>query len=209
MALTSQGPRQGPRAVALTFDDGPGAWTPRLLDALKAYDARATFFVLGKFVAGQEALLRRIVAEGHELGNHTFTHRDPFTLTDDELRGELRRAQTAIEQAAGVRPRFARPPYGHDAERFDRVATALDLDTVLWSVDPEDSRHADVERMVRATLGTVHVGAIVGLHDSWPPGRHSAYAREPSVRAVETMLPELRARGYELLTLSELLAVST
>ena len=127
------------RELSLSFDDGPSEWTPSLLDALAEYGAHATFFVLGEAVQGREAILQRAVAEGHELGNHTFGHRDSSELTDQELRAELMRAGEEIRAAVGFVPRLARPPYMEDARRFAGIAAALGFrPTVLASVDARD-----------------------------------------------------------------------
>ena len=121
--------------VALSFDDGPGPQTPDILDLLRVHGARATFFVLGESVEGREEILARTIAEGHEIGNHTFSHQHAMDATDDELAHDIARCQRLL----GHLPVLFRPPYGEDALRCSRIAEARMLPTtVLWSVDPSD-----------------------------------------------------------------------
>jgi peptidoglycan-N-acetylglucosamine deacetylase len=181
--------------LALTFDDGPSELTERVLDLLETYDARATFFVVGSAVTGREATLERARAGGHEIGSHTFTHPHPSTLGEDELREEIRRGA----ETAGPDGTLVRPPYGEDAERFDRLAGELGLGpTMLWSVDPRDWETDDAEVIAERVLTGAASGAIVDLHD----GRRSHQA---TVDALATILPALVSRGFRLVTVSELL----
>ena len=116
------------RVVALTFDDGPSLWTPMVLDALRDYDARGTFFVLGTVAGSHADVLRRAVLEGHELGNHLYSHRDPLELDEDELERELQRnGRGGTGRGRRFRPRLVRPPYGGDRERVARVAERIGL----------------------------------------------------------------------------------
>jgi peptidoglycan/xylan/chitin deacetylase (PgdA/CDA1 family) len=190
--------------VALTFDDGPGDVTPAILDLLGEYGARATFFVQGQAIAGREDVLRRIAAEGHEIGNHLYSHPHAARLSEAELRAELIRAGERIEEVLGTPPRLVRPPYGEDAERVSRVAGELGLGpTVLWSVDPRDWEEPPAAEIVRRTLAGLEPGAIVDLHDGFTPWRPDA-SRQPTVEAIAELLPALSARGYRCVTVSEL-----
>lgn len=199
---------RGPRALALTFDDGPSQWTPALLDILRDHGARATFFVLGSAVDGHEETLRRVLAEGHEIGNHLFEHRDPDLLGDDELLDQLQRASRAIADATDATPRLVRPPYGHDARRVSRIAASAGLGrTILGSIDPSDWRAESAGAIVRHVLAAARPGAIVFLHDGVPPPDGTAATRDrtPTVEAVAELVPKLTSRGYTLVTVSELL----
>ena len=196
------------RELSLSFDDGPSEWTPLLLDALAEHGAHATFFVLGEAVTGREAILQRAVAEGHELGNHTFGHRDSSELTDQELRADLLRAAEEIRAAVGFMPRLARPPYMADARRFAGIAAALGFrPTVLASVDARDWDEPTAAPIVARVLEGAEPGAIVDLHDGIPTRSSRAHpSRSPTVDAIIRLLPELRGRGFDLVTVSELLA---
>jgi len=201
-----RGPRV-PRAVALTFDDGPSQWTPPILDALGAGGARGTFFVLGLSIEGREETLRRAVAEGHELGNHAYSHADPASLDDDALRAELERTSEALARVVGRRPTLFRPPYAAYDRRVARVAQRAGLSpTVLRSVDPADWRATDPDRIAADVLAEVRPGSIVCLHDGLPPHTTAGTAdRGPTVAALPTILAGLRERGLAAITVGELL----
>jgi peptidoglycan/xylan/chitin deacetylase (PgdA/CDA1 family) len=194
----------GDRAlIALTFDDGPGDWTPAILDLLARHAAHATFFCLGERIQGRAAVLRRALGEGHEPGNHLFSHRHPAALSDDEIRDEIARTAGEIESVTGVAARLLRPPYGEEPERVAAIGVELGLGpVVLWSIDPEDWRAPPADAITDQVLEEARAGAIVDLHDGWgrtPSGRQS------TVTALERLLPELRSRGFDLVTVSELL----
>jgi chitooligosaccharide deacetylase len=198
---------KGVRAIALTFDDGPAEWTPPILDILAVHRARATFFLLGAAVIGHEAVVRRIVAEGHELGNHTYSHHDPETLADDDLHTELARAAASIAQAAEVAPALVRPPYCADAKRVARVATAGGFGrTILRSVDPADWNEPNGIAIASSVVAEAVPGAIVCLHDGIAPGNRGLKTRSQTVEAVALLVPALLEQGYQLVTVSELLA---
>ena len=181
--------------LALSFDDGPSELTESILDLLAAHDARATFFVVGSSVGGREATLERARAGGHEIGSHTFWHPHPSALGEAELREEIRSGA----EAAGAGAKLVRPPYGEDAERFDRLAGELGLGpTMLWSVDPRDWESDDADVIAERVLAGAASGAIVDLHD----GRRPQHA---TVEALRTILPSLSSRGFRLVTVSELL----
>jgi peptidoglycan/xylan/chitin deacetylase (PgdA/CDA1 family) len=197
-----------PRAVALTFDDGPSESTPAVLDALRPFGARATFFVLGASIDGRESTLRQAVAEGHELGNHAFSHMPPEGLDDDALRAELLRTSGLIEAAVGRRPSLFRPPYAAYDVRVARVAREAGLaPTVLRSIDPADWREEDPGEIARHVLARARPGAIVCLHDAHPPlAPAGATDRAVTVAALEPILEGLAARELRAVTVSELLA---
>jgi peptidoglycan/xylan/chitin deacetylase (PgdA/CDA1 family) len=197
------------REIALTFDDGPSAeWTPAILDLFREHGARATFFVLGSAIAGREAILERAAAEGHELANHAFSHRDPATLTDDDLRDELERTSSLLEAAVGKRPQHFRPPYADTDFRVADVARAAGLvRTVLRSIDPADWSEPDADAIADRVLAGARRGSIVCLHDSLAPGEERGTpTRQPTVDALHKIVPELGRRGFRLVTVRELLA---
>ncbi|HET8652285.1 MAG TPA: polysaccharide deacetylase family protein [Gaiellaceae bacterium] len=180
--------------LALTFDDGPSEWTEPILALLAAHDARATFFVVGSSVSGREPIVAAARAGGHEIGSHTFSHPHPAALGDEDLREEIRRGALAADA------RLVRPPYGEDAQRFDRLAGELGLGpTVLWSVDPGDWESDDPGAITRLVVDGAESGAIVDLHD----GRREQRA---TVDALASILPELATRGLRSVTISTLLS---
>jgi peptidoglycan/xylan/chitin deacetylase (PgdA/CDA1 family) len=200
--------RTGRREIALTFDDGPSEWTPAILSLLRGHSAKGTFFVLGASVPGHEDVLRTAVAEGHELGNHAYSHFDPATLSNEALRVELERTSALLEEIVGARPRHFRPPYADTDYRVAEVAKAAGLPrTVLRSIDPEDWDELDPDLISRRVLERARPGAIVCLHDGIPPHEPKGTpTRQPTVDALGTIVPELSRVGYDLVTVTELLA---
>jgi len=194
--------------VGLSFDDGPSEWTEKVLDLLAASGARATFFVLGGQVAGREQTLRRALAEGHELGVHTWTHPHLTSCTDGQIRDELVVTREAIALASGQRPRFWRAPYFEADKRVLAVAHELGLVACLCSIGPEDY-HWPSERTAAFVLARLKPGAIVDLHDGRPTETASDLTRSETVAALERILREMGNRGYRGLSLSELLALGS
>jgi peptidoglycan-N-acetylglucosamine deacetylase len=188
------------RRIALTFDDGPDpVRTPALLDLLAELDTPATFFVVGKSVDAHPALTARIARDGHELGNHTYSHPYLPLTRSKRVRTELAHADAAIERATGIVPALARPPYGGRSPRtvrvFDRAAKRL----VLWDVNSYDWNCATAEAIASRVLARVRPGSIILLHEARDGG-------EVTIAAVRLLVPALRARGYELSTVSRTLA---
>lgn len=187
------------RVLALTFDDGPSDRTPPILDSLRDANARATFFVVGESVAGREDILGRMHAEGHEIGNHSFSHRSLAGLDATAVRSELSRTNKAIAAAVGAVPRIFRPPYFADGDVVRRAAGAEGLAFSVYAPVWTQERDQSAEEIVEAILDSAYPGAIVLLHDG--PDRHA------TVEAVRSLVPALCERGYELVTVSELLAL--
>lgn len=177
--------------VALTFDDGPGPHTDRLLDVLASKRAPATFFLLGQNVARNPALVRRMAAEGHEVGNHTWDHKQLTKLGADGQRREIERGAAAIREA-GVTPTVFRPPYGSRNKTTDAAAGAP---VILWDVDTLDWKTRNTEATMTAALRDTKRGSIVLMHD----------IHAPTVDAVGAIVDGLREQGYTLVTVSELL----
>ncbi len=193
------------KLVALTFDDGPNdPATARILDVLAAKDVKATFFVVGENAEVYPDTVRRIVAEGHALGNHSYRHRKRDALLDPSY-GELERAQRAIAAAAGFRPALYRAPNGFHTPWQLRAVRRAGLVTVHWNVQTKDWERPDPDTIVRRVLDHVRPGAIVLLHDG-DDTRHGS-DRTPTVEALPQIIDALRARGYRFVTVPELLGV--
>ena len=190
------------RAVALTFDDGPDPdHTPRVLDRLAAAGVRATFFLVGERAHRAPALARRIAAEGHELGNHSWSHRGLWLAGPRRTAREAQDGHDAIAQAAGVAPRFFRPPWGMTNLALFPVLRRLGTPCVLWTVQPEGRRPAAPARQIARTLRRATPGAIVDLHDA--DGVPGAGARVTA--ALPALIDGLRTRGYALAPVGDLL----
>ncbi|WP_327324295.1 polysaccharide deacetylase family protein [Streptomyces sp. NBC_01210] len=183
--------------IALTFDAGPGKDTARLLDTLKEKKVHATFFLLGKnHVLKHPDLVRRIADEGHEVANHTWSHRRLDELSADEIRGELSRTQEAIARITGRRPTLMRPPQGRINDDVTKVSRELGLAQILWSATAKDFSTTDSELIKNRILDQAGRDGIILLHDIY----------DGTVPAVPGIIDELKRRGYTFVTVPELLA---
>jgi peptidoglycan-N-acetylglucosamine deacetylase len=187
--------------VAMTFDDGPHPQnTPRLLDILRARNVKATFYVIGRSVDLYPQIVRRTVAEGHEVGNHSHTHRLLSKLGDSELRQEMARCRDAVSRAAGVRMRTMRPPYGGLLQRQRELVHAeFGYPTILWAVDPLDWKRPGPSVVTSRILSATNAGSIILAHDL-----HSQ-----TVDAMPATIDGLLRRGFKFVTVSQLLAMKT
>ncbi|MFG3016999.1 glycosyltransferase [Streptomyces sp. NPDC048254] len=192
--------------LVLTFDDGPDpAWTPKVLDVLKKHHAHAVFFVTGTMTSRYPQLVRRMVAEGHEVGVHTFSHPDLSYQSKKRIDWELSQTQLAITGAAGIRTSLFRPPYSSFADAMDnsswpvtRYIGSRGYITVVNNTDSEDWRKPGVDAIVRNATPGAGKGAIVLMHDSGGD-------RHQTVQALDRLIPQLRHRGYTFGNLTEAL----
>lgn len=188
--------------VALTFDDGPDPlYTPRILDVLDRYKARATFFVLGTQAEAHPELLRAIVQRGHEVGTHGYRHTNLTRLKPEVVAADLKRADDLIAAAVGSRPRDLRPPYGFLSPTVLVEAGKLGYRIILWTDehDPRDWTRPAAAEIARRSLQRIEKGMILLLHDS-------GGNREQTVKALPLILERLRDQGYQVVTVDELLA---
>ncbi|MFF3753679.1 polysaccharide deacetylase family protein [Streptomyces sp. NPDC002018] len=185
------------RCIALTFDAGPSEDTPRLLDTLQREKVPATFFLLGKnHVRAHPDVVRRMAREGHEIANHTWTHKRLTDLDADGIREELSRTQDAIEAITGRRPTLMRPPQGRTDDKVAEVSRDLGLAQILWSATAKDYSTTDSALIERRVLDQADRDGIILLHD--------IYAG--TVPAVPGIIEKLKKRGYTLVTVPQLLA---
>ena len=189
--LLTHGPR-GRKLVALTFDDGPSSYTESFLDVLRGRGVPATFFVLGQVIPGREATLRRMLAAGHEIGDHTVDH--VAYPGYSQIAGGAAR----IRAATGFRPCLFRPPGGAVNAAVIAVAGRLGMTTVNWDVDPFDWRRPGSGAVYANVVGAARPGSIILLHDGGGP-------RGDTLAALPGIIDTLRARGYGFATVSELL----
>ena len=181
--------------IALTFDDGPGPGTRRILKALEAVDGRATFCMVGDRVNDYAQTARMVAEQGSEIATHTLTHPNLATLSAAEVRAELEESIAAIEQVTGVRPGVLRPPYGSTSREVREICRELGMVIANWNVDTEDWRVRDAETILNHVLDNARDGAIVLCHDLYPE----------TAAAMERAVAELTRRGYQLVSVSELL----
>lgn len=181
----------GEKYVALTFDDGPRrGTTERLLDGLKERGAKATFFLIGQQIEDNAALVARMAEEGHQIGNHTWSHQRLDGILPDEAAQEVARTEAALEALLGGGEYWLRPPYGQVAEGVE-----LGVPMVKWCVDPRDWESRDAEKVTRAILDCVEPNSIILLHDIY----------STSVDAALRVVDRLQEEGYWFVTVEELL----
>ncbi len=183
----------GKKYVALTFDDGPfKTVTPRILDTLAKYNARATFFVLGFRAKEHPELLKRAVAEGHEIGSHSYGHPRFTELSPEKMAEELRKTDEVVANATGKVPAVFRPPYG---EYNDTVKATVNKPIITWSVDTRDWEHQNPDMILERVQQLAKNGSIILMHDTLPT----------TAEGLELVLQWLSEQGYEFVTVSELL----
>ncbi len=179
--------------IALTYDDGPTPkYTTAILDALKEHHASATFFILGSRANTAPELLQRMILEGNEIGNHTFSHKQLTILSQERIEEEIEHTQESIYEITKKYPDTIRPPYGSRNEQVMQAAKGKKI--VAWTIDTEDWRSKNVESIVKKVLNEVEDGSIILMHDLY------AATAEASI----ILIPELIERGYQLVTVSEL-----
>ncbi len=185
--------------VALTFDDGPHAsYTPQILDILKRHGAHATFFVLGSRASSHPGILARAVAEGNEIGSHTWNHMNMARSSQSAICSDLDRTAAAIEKATGRKPRVMRPPYGAaNSAVTSLVYSRYGTPAILWDVDTEDWRRPGVGTVIDRAVSKAKPGSIILVHDI-----HAS-----TLAAVEGIVTGLQARGFKLVTVSQLMAM--
>jgi peptidoglycan/xylan/chitin deacetylase (PgdA/CDA1 family) len=186
--------------IAMTFDDGPSSEnTPRLLEMLKQRNIKATFFLIGQNAAANPDLVRRILAEGHEIGNHSWTHPQLSKLSDDRVTTEITKTQDAIKDASGYSPTLLRPPYGAITPRQrEWIENQFGLNIILWSVDPLDWKRPGASVITQRILSQVRPGAIILSHD----------IHKQTVDAMPATLDGLISKGYKFVTVTQLIAMN-
>lgn len=188
--------------ISLTFDDGPHpGYTPKILDILSEYGITATFFTVGENALYYPAALERCMKEGHEIANHTYSHKDLSHDSVEEIENEVIATEKIIYENFDVRTKLLRPPGGLYGKNVIKAAANLDYTLVLWNIDTKDWAHTSPEIIAANVLDSVKPGDIILMHDFI--GRNS-----PTPEALKLMIPELLRRGYKFVTVSELLGSS-
>ena len=182
--------------LALTFDDGPSGHTERLLDIFAQHGGKGTFFVLGNLIDDRAATVKRIAEEGHEVGGHSWNHRQLTKLSTEEIKEQIINTQAKIYDVTGVNSQVLRPPYGSYNDEVKSIAAEQGIVIVNWSVDTLDWKYKDADYVYRAIMEDAQDGAIILCHD----------LQKTTVDAMERVIPDLIAQGYQLVTVSELLS---
>lgn len=189
--FVTHGP-EGRKRIAIGFDDGPSDYTPRVLRILRRFDSHATFFEVGQETAGRAATMKQILAQGNEIGNHSM-HHEPYPPS-----GSLHRTDRLIRNATGFRPCDFRPPGGAVNSGLISRAHAQGMVTVNWNVDPRDWATPGVGAIASNVIHNARNGSIVVMHDG-------GGNRSQTVAALPAILSHFRHRGYQFVTVAELL----
>lgn len=186
-------PKGSKKRVALTFDDGPDAKvTPQILATLQKYDAKATFFMVGRNVPKNATIVKQIYDAGHEIGNHTSNHKKLTALSISGVRQEVNDTSNAIYAAIGQYPTVFRPPYGATNEQVRSVMT---IPSILWSIDTLDWKHHNPDKILAYVKASVKDGSIILMHD----------IHQTTANGLDNVLLYLQKQGYEFVTVSEIL----
>lgn len=183
------------KCVALTFDDGPGPYTNKLLRILKKKKVPATFFLVGQRVGGYPKVVRRIVRDGHQLGNHSWNHASLTSLSNTGVKSQISKTDAAIKKIVGFKPKVLRPLYGNHNSRVDKLVRKP---LVLWNIDTLDWKHRSPQQTINISMRNVSSGSIVLMHD----------IHKTTVNAVPKLIKKLKKKGYTLVTLDQMFARS-
>ena len=185
--------------IALTFDDGPHPKeTHEVLDVLDKYNVKGTFFVVGKHANWYSEPLKRAAKEGHEIGNHTFSHPDISCLSSDDIKREIKECEDTLIKLTGKRPTLFRPPYGsYSKDKLAEIAKESGYKIILWTtIDAKDWKNPPSSQISDTIINKAQNGDIILLHD---------YGTENTVKALDTIISEMIKKGYKFVTVSELI----
>lgn len=192
------------KIIALTFDDGPDeVFTPQVLDILKKNDVKATFFLVGENLKQNKEIVKRQFEEGHEIGNHTYTHINVAKSGYDKVYEEITKTQEEIKEITGVEPKLFRPPYRAMSRHMCDIVKNKNMNIILWSnLDPRDWSNPGVYSIVNTIESKVGNGNIILLHDY----NNLRNSKSQTIQALESVIPYLKEQGYKFVTISELIA---
>jgi peptidoglycan/xylan/chitin deacetylase (PgdA/CDA1 family) len=201
---TFVGLARGTRQLALTYDDGPNdPHTFRLLEILARHNVRATFFLIGRYVAQRPDIVRELIQAGHVVGNHTFTHPLLTVQSAVEVRKQLRDCRSALQDAIGKHSNFFRPPFGGRRPAVLDIARELGLEPVMWNVSGYDWKAPPAEVIERKVRKQIRGGDLILLHDGGH--RQMGADRSQTVLATDHLISRYRSEGYEFLTVQQMI----
>ncbi len=194
------------KAVALTFDDGPSPeWTPRVLDALKRAGVKATFFMIGEYVERYPEVAKRVVREGHEIGNHTYDHHVLIYYTMNELEREILAAEGAIKKVTGRKTVYFRPPKALITAAEKNKIKEMGYKIILWTLNSKDWVTFDDKYIIRYIMRRVRPGDIILFHDAGGFFSTEGGDRSETVNTIPRLVEKLKEKGYKCITITELL----
>jgi peptidoglycan/xylan/chitin deacetylase (PgdA/CDA1 family) len=184
------------RWIALSFDDGPDEYSSRLLDILKENQVEAAFFCIGKKITGNEELIKRMVREGHIIGNHSFSHHPLFDLfSSRKMLNDIKKTSHLVENITGLLPRFFRPPYGVTNPNLKKAVLQGGFISIGWSIRSYDTVIKNQQHLLNKILSLLKPGAILLLHDT----------SEATVIILPDLLKSIRDKGYQIIRLDKMI----
>ncbi len=184
-------------SIALTFDDGPQKpYTEQILDILAKYSIKATFFLTGEKVEQNPDIVRRIISDGHEVGNHSYSHKTMRSRSSKWLRREIERTDELLLQAGANHPIHFRPPFGRNSFQLISLIKKMKKKIILWDIGPKDFKYSHSYEVVGKVLKKMKPGSIIVLHDGGGD-------RSVTVEAVNILVKDIREMGYKFVTISE------
>ncbi|MFA5176530.1 MAG: polysaccharide deacetylase family protein [Candidatus Omnitrophota bacterium] len=199
--------KRADKVVALTFDDGPSPeWTPQVLDELKKAQVKATFFMLGNHVERYPEIARQVLAEGHEIGNHTYDHHVLIYYKMEELEKEIKDAEKAIKTVTGQNTRYFRPPKAWLSSREKKKIEEMGYKIVLWSLNSKDWVTYHDKQITSYILKRIQPGDIILFHDSGGVFTAEGGNRTQTIKTIPRLVKKLEEKGYRFVTISELMA---
>lgn len=194
----------GSKKLALTYDDGPNdPHTLRLLEVLARHEVRATFFLIGRYVARRSDIVRQVVKAGHVVGNHTFSHPNLIFCSRGQAETEIQQCQQVVHEAVGEQTRLFRPPFGGRHAGTLRLARSLGLEPIMWNVTGYDWRSKPAQYVEQKVRAKVRGGDVILLHD----GGHREFGadRSQTVIATDRLVARYKSEGYEFMTVPEMM----
>lgn len=194
--------------ASITFDDGPNPkYTPMVLDILKEKQVKATFFLIGKHVEKYPAVARRILLEGHEIGNHTYSHKELFPTRKRIIKNQVHKGQRAIEKNLGIKTELFRPPRGLYTNAVRQMLVNFNYKIILWTISSTDWIGLSPAKIALRIQKFIHYGAIILFHDSGALVKAEGANRENTVKALPLVIDLLKESGYQILPVGEMIAL--
>ena len=185
--------------IALTFDDGPHPkYTPKILEILRKYDIKATFFVIGQNVEFYPGIVEQIISDGHEIGNHTYRHKHTKMLTDEIFEEDVNKCDSLLYDNCDYEIKIFRPPEGYVDEKVKKIADELGYSIILWNIDTKDWAHATPYQIEKNVINNISAGDIILMHDYVSGGNST-------IEALERIIPKLLDENYKFVKVSELI----
>lgn len=188
------------KKIALTFDDGPHpVKTEMILNVLRKYNVKGTFFTIGQNAERYPEVLQKVMAEGHEIANHTYDHKSIYKLNESELQLSVRKCSKIIYEITGEEPKLFRPPEGFMNDNIARFMDSEGYNVILWKIDTYDWKGRSSEDIYQTVTTKINCGDIILMHDY-------IWRKSHTPEALDIIIPKLLSEGYEFFTVSELIA---